>query len=217
MPVDGRWCVPGWTGLKHGFFGREQGLINAAASTVAGVPLVLVKQVHGSDILDLRNTTSIPAANSNTADGIAFSLKAQGFGVGVKTADCLPIIMLGKQSGVVVHAGWRGLAGGIIERAAKLIGDVTEAAIGPAAGACHYEVGNDVVTQVPNAKFVPGAAQGKFMLNLAETAVAQLAKACPGLTAVAVAAQCTMHDPSFFSARRDGIESGRNLSVVWFS
>jgi YfiH family protein len=216
VAVDGRLCVPSWQSLNHGFFGRDQSLIGAGAKTVAGLPLVLVKQVHGDDILDLRGVKTPPASNSSTADGIIFSLDSRGFGVGVKTADCLPIILLGRESGAVVHAGWRGLACGIIEKAAKLIGEVREAAIGPAAGVCHYEVGPEVVTQVPCAQIVPGQVAGKFMLNLAETAVAQLIRACPEISAIHVASECTMHDPLFYSARRDGIESGRNLSLVWF-
>lgn len=214
--VDGRLCVPSWGDLNHGFFGRDQALIGAGAKTVADVPLVLAKQVHGDGILDLRGITQLPASNSNTADGIVFSLDSRGFGVGVKTADCLPIILLGRESGAVVHAGWRGLACGIIEKAAKLIGEVREAAIGPAAGVCHYEVGAEVATQVPCAQMVPGQADGKFMLNLAETAVEQLRRASPEISAIHVAKECTMHDPLFYSARRDGIESGRNLSLVWF-
>lgn len=217
--IEGKLVVPEWRGLRHGFFGKEAPSIDLENRTIAGLPLILVNQVHGAELLDFSdNPNPLPEFGSRCdADGILFSLDSRSVGYGVKTADCLPIILLGERRGAVVHAGWRGLAAGIIARAVEGLGEISTAAIGPAAGECHYEVGEEVVSKVPLAKYREGPATGKFMLNLAETAAAQIRQATNNNPKIYCTDICTIHTPSYHSARREVGSMGRNISAVWFT
>ncbi len=143
----------------------------------------------------------------------------------VLTADCLPLLICNKGGTQVaaVHAGWRGLANGIIETALeKFTDDYSELLVwlGPAIGPDHYEVGNEVreifIAHDPAAKgiFAPiEIEQGKWHMDIYRLAWQRLQAL--GLSAVYGGNQCSYRQQEkFYSYRRDGI-TGRMASVIW--
>lgn len=143
----------------------------------------------------------------------------------VMTADCLPVLFCDRAGTKVAaaHAGWRGLAGGILERSvAALATDPHEllAWLGPAIGPASFEVGDEVrstfVAQHPQAlsAFTPGAQAGKWLADLYQLARIRLA-AC-GVTAVYGGGLDTFTDPRFYSYRRAN-PTGRFASLIWLT
>jgi YfiH family protein len=128
----------------------------------------------------------------------------------VFVADCLPVALRGPRGLAMVHAGWRGLAGGILADTAEAV-EATSAAIGPGIGPCCYEVGDDVLAAF--ADLGEGIAQGR-MLDLPEVARRQLARA--GVEHVQSVGLCTSCEPElFFSHRRDQGRTGRQAGIAW--
>jgi len=126
----------------------------------------------------------------------------------VIVADCLPIALAGEGAVAMVHAGWRGLAGGIVEQAAAELGDVRAAAVGPAIGRCCYEVGEEVLAQF-DARFADGR-----MLDLRAVAEDRLRAA--GVERIEHVDMCTScRADLFFSHRRDDGVTGRQGGLVW--
>ena len=137
----------------------------------------------------------------------------------VLTADCLPVLFCNRRGDRVgiAHAGWRGLASGILEATVKALDEVPNelmAWMGPAIGPRVYEVGSDVAEAFPDefpAGFTPHG--DRFLLDI--YALAKLKLAAVGVHEVYGGAYCTMTDPErFFSYRRDGV-TGRMASLLW--
>jgi YfiH family protein len=128
----------------------------------------------------------------------------------VFVADCLPVALAGPGGVAILHAGWRGLAAGILAAGAEAV-KATDAAIGPGIGRCCYEVGPEVLE--PFASLGEGIANGR-MLDLAEVARRLLHEA--GVERVESAGLCTSCEPGlFFSHRRDKGRTGRQAGVAW--
>jgi hypothetical protein len=163
-------------------------------------------------------------------DGLGPTVEADGMtahGPGtvcvVMTADCLPVLMCDRRGTRVaaVHAGWRGLAAGILEQAcAAMERSAGELLIwlGPAIGAQAFEVGDEVRERfigpdpVTRAAFLP-TARGTWLADLAGLARRRLARL--GVTEVHGGEYCTLSEPErFFSYRRDGV-TGRMASLIW--
>jgi len=174
-----------------------------------------MKQVHGAAVIDPAR-----AAPDTEADGAV--TRSSGRVCAVMTADCLPVFLserAGRAAGVA-HAGWRGLAGGIVEsvvRAMEVPAEDLIAYIGPGIGAHRYEVGEEVrkafVDRDPgaNASFAPHR-DGKYLADLYALARRRLAAA--GVTEVYGGEFCTANDERFFSFRRDHT-TGRMASLIW--
>ncbi len=180
-------------------------LLAAAVGAESG-GIAMGWQVHGTD---LREWDRPPAGEDlQKVDG---HVTAQaGLPLLVLVADCLPLALAGGGRVAMLHCGWRGLAGGIIERALERFPDPPAAALGPAIGPCCYEVGPEVL-----AAFEPlqGVADGR-MLDL--KAVARRNLTAAGVQHVEDAAYCTSCRPDlFFSHRRDGGVTGRQGGLVW--
>jgi YfiH family protein len=129
--------------------------------------------------------------------------------VGVRTADCVPVLLANSKSGAVaaVHAGWRGVVEGVVHSALE-IGTFDLAAIGPCIGACCFEIGDDVVK-----KLAPHVKDRKGDLRAAVRA--QLVAHGMDTSRIDDVAGCTHCDGArFFSHRRDGAEAGRHLSII---
>jgi hypothetical protein len=128
----------------------------------------------------------------------------------VLTADCLPVALASDAAVGMVHAGWRGLAAGVLEQAVSKMDGPVAAAVGPCARGCCYEVGDEV----REALGVPPAGAPK-PIDLPAIARDRLVAA--GVTTVEDCGLCTMcTDPSlFFSHRRDGPRTGRQGGVAW--
>lgn len=129
----------------------------------------------------------------------------------VLVADCLPVALAGGGAVAMLHCGWRGLAGGIVNRAVGRI-DVEAAAIGPGIGPCCYEVGDEVLGAFAG---YDGVAEGR-RLNLRAVAEAQLRAA--GIQRIEHVDYCTScHPELFFSHRRDAGVTGRQGGIAWLT
>jgi hypothetical protein len=139
------------------------------------------------------------------------------------TADCLPALFCNRDGTRVAaaHAGWRGLAAGVLEAAFKSL-DVAPADVlvwlGPAIGPQAFEVGPEVREafmqqhSVAAQAFVPSHNPGKFMADIYQ--LARLRLAARGVTAVYGGGFCTVTDPRFYSYRRSP-RTGRFASLIW--
>lgn len=208
-------------GVVHGFVGKPLNFSATGRESSAGKlfaelaasELVLVHQVHGARLAELSEIRG-----AVEADGIIFPLCTPGrrVVVGVRSADCVPIILIGQDFGAVVHAGWRGLAAGIVAKAAQQISQLgqggVQALIGPCAGRSLYEVGPEVLDAIGDTACAAAAADGKFLLDLSSTTQKQLVAA--GVLDIATANLCTMADKRFYSFRREGAPVGNNLAFV---
>jgi hypothetical protein len=177
----------------------------ARLTRAAGIErLAQARQVHGSAVVPAPEAGSFPEADGvHTAE--------PGVGCLVLTADCLPVALVapGGRAVAMVHAGWKGLAGGVLEAGVRALGeDVAAAYIGPGAGPCCYEVGSEV-----HARF---DTSGRT-LDLKGIAARRLRDA--GVPEVHDAGLCTMCDPErrFFSHRRDRGLTGRQAGLAWWS
>jgi hypothetical protein len=163
------------------------------------------------------------------ADGHATALA--GVGAMVLTADCLPVALGAEtaKGGAVVamaHAGWRGLAAGVLEEAIRALHELgadgpIEAVVGPCAGVCCYEVGEEVhaafAGQVGPGGAEPRPAEYRQGQNIDLRAIALDKLLSAGVARVHDAEACTICDERFFSFRREGERAGRQAGVAWLS
>jgi YfiH family protein len=127
----------------------------------------------------------------------------------VIVADCLPVAMVGPGGVAMAHCGWRGLAGGIVAKAAGEV-EAEAAAVGPGIGPCCYEVGEEVLSAFAD---LDGVARGR-MLDLTAVATALLERA--GVATIEPSGLCTSCNPElFYSHRRDGEQTGRQAGLAW--
>ena len=181
-----------------------------------------LEQVHGTQVVsahNMRSQKSVPRADAS-------STTTRGTVCAIVTADCMPVL-LADARGVAVgaaHAGWRGLASGVLEQSVKHLresgADEILAWLGPGIGPECFEVGEDVLAAF--AHLGPAANQafvaiehkpGKYLGNL--PLLARLALAREGVHQVAGGDRCTVSEPSeFYSFRRDRI-TGRMASMIW--
>jgi YfiH family protein len=175
-----------------------------------------LKQVHGVSVADAAQGGTEPEA-----DG-AFAAQP-GAVCAVLTADCLPVLLC-NQAGTKVaalHAGWRGLAGGVIEAGVKALdvpGSELLAWLGPAIGPEVFEVGPEVRTafvqhDAQAAQAFRAARDGKYLADIYLLARLRLQRL--GVAAVSGGGFCTVTDGArFFSYRRDGA-TGRMAALIW--
>jgi YfiH family protein len=182
----------------------------AAAVGVRPDRLLYGRQVHGNRVR--RAIKPPPAHPVAEEDGQATTLT--DVAALVFTADCLPIAVVAPNAVAALHAGWRGLAAGVLEEGVAALRELSAngriaAAIGPGAGGCCYEVGEEV-----HAAFADyGARRGERNLDLKVVARARLEAA--GVAEIHDVGQCTMCAPDlFFSHRRDRGVTGRQVGVV---
>lgn len=175
----------------------------ASALGLASDQVIFALQVHGTRLIDHPCEESLPEADGHVVAGTDLAPM-------VLAADCLPVVLYGPAGLAVVHAGWRGLAGGIVGAAAGAVG-ATTAAIGPGIGPCCYEVGEEVLDAFSD--LGEGIAEGR-MLDLPEVAGRKLAQA--GVEQVEAAGLCTSCERElFFSHRRDHGRTGRQAGIAW--
>lgn len=187
-----------------------------AAKTAAPAWL---RQRHGADAL--RATGPGP-----TGDGDALIVPEAGVAATVFVADCVPVLIAAGGAVAAVHAGWRGLAGGVLASAVRDLnalsgtpasdGAPAEAWIGPAIGPCCYEVGEDVAVRVESrsgAEAVIRRSGYKPHLDLPLAASRQLADL--GVARVSTVERCVRCSADWWSYRRDGARAGRNYGFIW--
>lgn len=172
-----------------------------------------LSQVHGTDVIDA-------STQLQEADGCY--TQQSGLGCIVMTADCLPVLFCNKQGTRVaaVHAGWRGLAAGILQKTLKQFeGDEVLAWLGPAIGPEAFEVGPEVRQQFCGQNPLAAACfksveGGKYLADI--YALARLTLSSAGVD-IYGGEFCTFSDDKqFYSYRRDGV-TGRMASIIWLS
>ncbi|MFZ0041474.1 MAG: peptidoglycan editing factor PgeF [Solirubrobacteraceae bacterium] len=187
----------------------------AARAVLAAPALHFVHQVHGADV---RRVTSrepepaeLPRVDGQVTDRDDLALAAL-------VADCLPIAVAGNGTVAMLHAGWRGLAAGVIAegvRAMRELGGAgrLSAAIGPGAGPCCYEVGREVHAAFAE---LPEAHRGA---NLDLKAIAGRLLDDAGVQQIDDIGICTIcSEPELlFSHRRDRGTTGRQAGVAWLT
>jgi YfiH family protein len=174
-----------------------------------------LQQVHGIDVVEADPAeVAVADASWSATPGIACA---------AMTADCLPVLFCNYAGTHVAaaHAGWRGLANGVLEATLDRLQVPAEeilAWLGPAIGPQAFEVGPEVrevfVAQLPEAQqaFMPNHNAGKYLADI--YALARLRLAARGVTAVYGGGLCTVTDPRFFSYRRNP-RTGRFASLIW--
>jgi YfiH family protein len=181
---------------------------------------VWLEQVHGTSVVDLDATSSPPALRADAA-----VTRRAGPVCVIQVADCMPVLLAARDGSVIgaAHAGWRGLAGGVIEATVRAMGaDPARllAWLGPAIGQAHFEVGDEV-----RAAFVANDANAAaaFARNDRERwqcdlyALARLRLAALGVQHVSGGGWCTYaEEDRFFSFRRDG-RCGRMAALIWIN
>jgi len=177
-----------------------------------------VRQVHGDRVRQLLPGEEPAAVGAEEADALVSG--APGQAVGVRTADCVPILLACPDSRRVaaVHAGWRGVAQDIVGHAVRALGGRPLAAIGPHIRAASFEVAPDVASRIAAACGDPAVivpAEPRPHADLARAVRAQLLRAGVPADQIDDVGGDTFADPSrFFSHRRDGDRAGRLLSLV---
>jgi len=180
-----------------------------------GVGVARARQVHGNRVL------SVTRAPSPAEEADAIVTTTPGLAATVLAADCVPVAVAG--GGVVgaVHAGWRGLRDDVIAatviRMRALMDDpgvALSAAIGPSAGGCCYEVGEDL-----HGVFKQRGEDFRNDRNLDLHAIAAHQLEAAGVTSVHDSGVCTIcSDPElFYSHRRDHGQTGRSGALVWLT
>lgn len=201
----------GGEGAEHGLRAREQ------LRSLLGVrALVRGYQVHGTVVGRVYKEKDVVADDGAQptfeADGHAISVPAAA--AMVLTADCIPVVLGAHGAVAALHAGWRGLAGGVLEEGVRALRDVGAhgeivALVGPCAGVCCYEVGEEV-----HAAFQDAPRRGRY-IDLRAIAHARLRAA--GVSEVRDVEACTICDERYFSYRREGARAGRQGGVAWLS
>ncbi|MCR9907819.1 peptidoglycan editing factor PgeF [Vibrio campbellii] len=176
---------------------------------------IWLNQTHSTVVAQV----SDPTTQVLDADGV-FTSSSQVV-CSAMTADCLPVLLTNTQGTQVaaVHAGWRGLANGIVENALELFSGEVMAWLGPAIGPQAFEVGEDVLqafvdfdSQAHQA-FTPREAEGKWLADMSKLATQRLNKF--GITQVFDSGLCTFQEKEdFYSYRRDGV-TGRQATFIW--
>ncbi|KAF1719740.1 peptidoglycan editing factor PgeF [Pseudoxanthomonas wuyuanensis] len=186
-----------------------------------------LQQVHGTGVLrfDAAAPTPAPTPAGEGAEPVADAsvTSTPGVVLAILTADCLPVVFAAEDGSAVgaAHAGWRGLAGGVLENTVAAMDVAPErivAWLGPAAGPQAYEVGEDmfdafVSRDARAASAFTATRPGHWNADLYGLARQRLAEA--GVTRVSGGGLCTISDPQrFYSYRRDA-RTGRMATVVW--
>ena len=181
-----------------------------------GTP-VWLNQVHGASVVDAAGVAGLPDADASftTRPGVVCA---------IMTADCLPVLFADRAGAVVgaAHAGWRGLAQGVLQNTVARMreagaGDIT-AWLGPAIGPLSFEVGAEVRAAFAEANPAAAAAfaaqpDGKYLADI--YLLARLALAGCGVRQVGGGGFCTVGEAGrFYSYRRDRV-TGRMASLVW--
>jgi len=199
----------------------------------AGVgPLYHATQVHGAAVMRVRGGEARSDVAGVQADGLCSDVA--GVGLAVFVADCIPAVLADPRTGAfaAVHAGWRGTVAGVLPAAVRALGEHFGArpedvrvALGPAIGACCFEVGPEVVAAFE--KVIPGACAagvvldaiggpaGKPHIDLKAANRVLLERAGVSPSAIDLGGECTSCETArFYSYRRDAGRTGQHLGFI---
>lgn len=200
---------------------RENWQILSEAFGIATERFFTVRQVHGDKILVVK---TLCGKGELEYDALVTTEKC--LVLGVKTADCVPVLIANKSGELVsaVHAGWRGTSLEISYKTARFIMDQfsikgTEllAAIGPAIGKCCYQVDSvvhDAIRKIPGAELFAYCGDGKWMFDLPETNRLQLIEAGIPSGNIFSSRACTVCNKNMFFSHRAEQTTGRQLNFI---
>ncbi|WP_240655429.1 peptidoglycan editing factor PgeF [Paraburkholderia phosphatilytica] len=242
LPPYGRYAdgVDGPGGLNLGVStddDRDRVLINRRRlAAMTGAPVAWLQQIHGADVVDACDALAATREGVGTLRADASVTDRSDTVCIVMIADCMPVLICDSEGRAVgaAHAGWRGLAAGVIENAARRVASLAggstatlHAYLGPCIGPTAFEVGADVrdafMTGVDgeqrdatSAAFIAHPqTPGKFLANL--PALARVRLQAIGVTNITGGDACTVTERDrFYSYRRDRV-TGRMAALIWLS
>jgi polyphenol oxidase len=200
---------------------------------------VWLEQVHGTDVVELGSTSALSwtAATSAGGHGVAALgadsaapptgdasvARGAGYVCAIRVADCMPVLFAARDGSAVAaaHAGWRGLAGGVLEATVRRLGLPASQLIawmGPAIGPAHFEVGDEVrgaftATDLDAEPAFVANARGRWQCDL--YALARHRLTAVGISGIYGGGWCTFAEAErFFSYRRSG-QCGRMAALIW--
>ena len=209
-------------GVVHGFSNKGfSGSVSEAAGLFGLCGIATLDQIHSSKVIVFKDQFR---ASEQKGDALIADLK--GIGVGVFTADCVPILFVDKAASVAaaVHAGWRGTLSQIakatlleIEESFGIPPSRICAAVGPSIGACCYEVGEEVASLFIDKfgdweRYLFRKGGSKYVLDLKEANRHALAR--EGVEEIEVIGICTKCSSEFHSFRREGKKVGNQLNLI---
>jgi len=185
--------------------------------------MYFVRQVHGATVVRVR--AGELASDVARREGDAICSTTAGLAVAVFVADCVPALIADPRTGAfaAVHAGWRGTLAGVLGATVAALGELgsrpadLRVALGPAIGACCFEVGADVADRFTAFAGVVRHAPGRApTVDLRQALRQQLAAAGVPPAAIDASPACTSCDPAgrFFSYRRDRGQTGQHLGFI---
>lgn len=178
-------------------------------------PLVLVEQVHGCRIKDVRMKSQAGLSYFSGYDALVTAKR--GLLIGILTADCLPVFLFDRRQHIIglAHAGWRGIAKGIVPATIKQMQKLYQsrpvdivAGIGPHISARHYEI--NAITS----RKLGLPAKNNTQANLAKLVKEQLQQSGVPISAIEITPVCTYSSHQCYSYRRQGKQAGRMLSFL---
>lgn len=210
--IFAEWPAP--AGIRAFTTTRDEDLA-ALGPELPSEPLWL-KQVHGARCVRLDSATAGEEADASVAG-------SPGAVCAIRTADCLPVLFCDEAGTVVgaAHAGWRGLAGGVLEATVRTLGvpgDRLLAWLGPAIGPAAFEVGADVreaflAGDAGAASAFASRGEDKWLCDL--YALARRRLAALGVERVFGGGFCTFGEPERFFSYRRSRDAGRMVSLIW--
>lgn len=224
-------------GFYHAFLGIDAAAGRGDAemlSSVFSVPpsrIGTLRQIHSATVLEWEDGDRVGGGEGKRT-GDALWTAVRGTGVGVRTADCVPVLVAAPEVPLcaAVHAGWRGFGAGIIGETVRRLGERFApaasgrllAAAGPSARGCCYEIGEevaDLLRPVPGGgRFLfRGRKAGKWTADLPSLALEGLAAAGVPRAHLDAAAPCTVCSPAYHSYRREKSLTGRQLSFIYIT
>jgi polyphenol oxidase len=222
--AHGNMSSVGGLGHEHGLHARER------LRTQLGLRrFARGYQTHGTTVRRIRGDADIPAPDTGAAqppiEADGHATRVAGIGAMALAADCLPVALGGECAIAMVHAGWRGLAAGILEQGVLALRDLgvtgeISAILGPGAGPCCYEVGPEVHAAFACDPFAQrsalgGGEAGGSPIDLRAIARERLHAA--GVADVRDVDACTICDSRFYSHRRESTRAGRQAGIAWLA
>lgn len=216
--------LSGFQNISHGFLNRyynENSQNLAAQNKLSNI--IKLKQIHSDYVYIIKKfIKDLPEGDSIITD-------VPGLGIGVYTADCVPILLFDSLNIVVaaVHAGWKGSLLNILEKSIKRMENHYNsdpkniyAVIGPCIGRCCYEVNEDVASKFIEKysradSFLYSIKGSKYNLDLKKFNCKTLAE--NGIMNIDIIDKCTKCDLRYYSYRREGKDVGSQLSFIGIS
>ncbi|MBO4841365.1 MAG: peptidoglycan editing factor PgeF [Bacteroidaceae bacterium] len=199
-------------GTEPGIDARQTGL-SGESLQIPSTSIMIPRQTHSTNVCWVDTFGEVPDTDAVITD------KA-GLCIAVKTADCIPVLLFDKRQHRIaaIHAGWRGTVGRIVEKTLQQMQSRAEdlsAIIGPGISLESFEVGDEVYEQFLQAGFPMqrlAKRYDKWHINLKDANRWLLEN--NGITDIQVSDVDTLISPHFYSARRDTINTGRNINGI---